>query len=158
MHLVVLSLVCFTLERFLGFVFHGIDIFEGPRPVEGPSVCKLDTTLKLNHHHHSLGLSVSFFSLFLIQLAPCHLSDLRLRCHSLKEASPNHTLNDRYLRLHCSVHCFHVSAQKGVIIFIFTHFVSVSLSRLNCRMCLSCSLTSPGPRLVPRTLEAQGHR
>lgn len=63
-----------------------------------------------------------------------------------------------YLPLHFCVLCFQVSTQKGVIIFIFTDFMSISLSRLNCRMCLSCPLTSPVPSMVPGTEDAQGFR
>ena len=42
--------------------------------------------------------------------------------------------------------------------YFFTYFVFISLSRLNCRMCLSCCLTSPVPSRVPGTPEAQGYR
>lgn len=67
------SFVSIHLEQSFSFVFHGINNFEGYRLVGGPSVW--------------VCLIVSFFHLFLPQLAPSHLSAVTVNVTSSQRPS-----------------------------------------------------------------------
>lgn len=67
------SFVSIHLEQSFSFVFHGINIFEGSRLVGGPSIC--------------FCVIVSFFHLFLPQLAPSRLSAVTVNVTSSQRPS-----------------------------------------------------------------------